>query len=127
MWVCGGNGYGDLGDGTTTDRTKTVQLSGLCGVTPDTLSTISGIAQVTTPTSDISCSVYPNPGSGIFILKSATEILNIEVTNILGAPVLSQQINSESAIIDLNKESNGIYFVKIISEKAILSQKIIKE
>lgn len=62
-------------------------------------------------------SIYPNPNNGIFTLQSVGKISSIEVTNTLGTIVLLQQINADKAIIDLSKETNGNYFIKIISQQ----------
>lgn len=70
-------------------------------------------------------SVYPNPSNGIFTLKSTTKVVSVEFTNILGVSVLTQQINAETATIDLSNNADGIYSLKIISEDGTTTQKII--
>ena len=58
-------------------------------------------------------------------MKSATKILSVKVINNLGEIIYSQQVNSESINIDLNREQNGIYFVQVNSEKNSITEKLI--
>jgi photosystem II stability/assembly factor-like uncharacterized protein len=70
-------------------------------------------------------SVYPNPSTGIFSLQGETKISTVEVTNALGTIVFAQQTNASKATIDISKESNGVYYVKIISQAGISTEKLI--
>jgi hypothetical protein len=73
--------------------------------------------ELTEITSEEDLSVYPNPSSGLISLsttfKGKTLII---VTNITGEIVYNEevQISSSSKVtIDLSKQSNGVYLVKV--------------
>lgn len=66
--------------------------------------------------------VYPNPSSGIFNING-DGILEMEVRNIVGGLIIQNGLNS----VDLSKYPNGIYLVKLKTEKGIVSKKIVKQ
>ena len=71
-------------------------------------------------------SVFPNPSNGIFKIKS-NKNANLEIYDILGKQILTQNTSTGESNIDLSSCSSGIYFMKIISEeKEIKTLKIIK-
>ena len=74
-----------------------------------------------------SISVYPNPTDGIFTLASSlpSEKLEIEISNAIGEKVYQVKTNNNNTEIDLSKVSNGIYFVKINSQKGTTTKKIV--
>jgi hypothetical protein len=61
-------------------------------------------------------SIFPNPNNGEFIISLFTtnEDLYSEIYNIHGQMVRRELLVKASTKIDLNEQSNGIYFVKII-------------
>ncbi len=76
--------------------------------------------------------IYPNPTIGFFIIFCETQVIkNIVITDISGKIIYSsvdQKINSLSnQQIDLSKQLSGMYFIKIITNKNILTGKIVKE
>lgn len=85
-------------------------------------------ATVDNPSENSSIEIYPNPSSGMFSVKSETQISSIEIMNLFGKTIYSAQINSNKADIDLRNEAKGIYFYKITSGNVILKTgKIITE
>jgi hypothetical protein len=66
-------------------------------------------------------SIYPNPSTGIFTIKSACAIKTIEVFNLIGETVLYQ---SNGNTININNQPQGIYFCKVNGNKVL---KLIKE
>jgi hypothetical protein len=80
-----------------------------------------------------SISVYPNPCNDLvnvsFILKETT-VMDVEMTDITGKMVKvllhsQQQAGPHTHFFDLKGIASGIYFLKISSEKNVLSQKLI--
>jgi hypothetical protein len=76
-------------------------------------------------------SIYPNPTSGKLIVNREKLIVNsIEITDIAGKTILSfsnYQINQISNYeIDLSDYSNGMYLIKILTDKEVFTTKIIK-
>ena len=75
--------------------------------------------------------VYPNPTSGELRIETSDmryEILEIEIYDMIGRKFISNlksQISNQT--IDISKFSNGIYLVKIETEKGTLAKKIIKK
>jgi len=57
--------------------------------------------------------VYPNPGNGIFSLKSALRISSVEVMNLLGETVFTSPYDNSQVRINLADQPNGIYFYQV--------------
>jgi photosystem II stability/assembly factor-like uncharacterized protein len=72
--------------------------------------------------------LYPLPANDKIIIESS-QILrgNLFVYNVSGLELLRQQINDSKTQINLSNLASGIYFVKLITDKAIEVRKIIKE
>ncbi|WP_338766396.1 T9SS type A sorting domain-containing protein [Bernardetia sp. ABR2-2B] len=72
--------------------------------------------------------VYPNPTTSLLNVELNTILNTSEVTlvNALGMELQKAKItNSNKITLDLNNLSNGIYFVKIISQKGIFYKKVV--
>ncbi|MEM6719924.1 MAG: T9SS type A sorting domain-containing protein [Bacteroidota bacterium] len=71
-------------------------------------------------------SIYPNPVKDIIhINNTSTEIIKAEILNVNGQLVLSQENNLTT--INVNSLPSGMYMLKVYSEKAKKTIKIIKE
>lgn len=70
-------------------------------------------------------SIFPNPSNGTFQISSPElQIKEIEVCNVYGKKNYAATVNSHSAIISLDVP-NGIYFLKLISDRGTVNKKII--
>ncbi|TAL62366.1 MAG: T9SS type A sorting domain-containing protein, partial [Bacteroidetes bacterium] len=77
----------------------------------------------------ISCSqyyfeIYPNIGSGNIFIRSE-KTMQISIGNVLGEMIYSAEINIGINAINLNTQSNGVYFLTVKTEKEFITQKII--
>lgn len=70
--------------------------------------------------------IYPSPTSGIFSIE-AENIEKIEITNIMGQLIKQIKVNSNKNTIDLSSQPNGIYFIKVVTDKGSAREKIVKE
>ena len=72
--------------------------------------------------------IYPNPTNGNFTINLNEQFLNhtsaLEIYNTIGQLVYNQKITTESTIIPFN-QTEGIYLVKITSNKQIITKKLI--
>ncbi len=72
--------------------------------------------------------IHPNPSSNVFNITSKAEIPNtISVTDMLGREIANVKPTENTTSFDLGKESNGIYFVKVLYLQGQEIIKIIKE
>jgi hypothetical protein len=72
--------------------------------------------------------IIPNPNNGIFNLKFAENIssLDISISNISGKVVYkSCSKNINDLQIDLSGKSAGIYFVRLIFDNKVQTEKLI--
>lgn len=83
-------------------------------------------------TKEITFSIYPNPGNGLFtvnILNSNNSKISIRVVDLLGKEVFGVSDNtttpSYSKQIDLDNISSGIYFVKLNIGNSVQVNKLI--
>ncbi len=68
--------------------------------------------------------LYPNPVTNILTIDSETPLTKVEIYSILGKKV--KEINSDLNSIPTNNLSNGVYYIRIHSEKGITTKKMIK-
>jgi hypothetical protein len=79
-----------------------------------------------------SVSVFPNPTNGIISLKIENLQLNnavVKVINLSGQTVYSNNLRNfanGTTTIDLSNQSNGVYFVQVVSDKEVITKRIIK-
>ena len=67
--------------------------------------------------------VYPNPGSGKFLISSNRDISSIEIYNSMGKKVF--QSKNPHKEIDISNQTKGIYFIKIYNGQTVLAKKIV--
>ncbi|MBP7809762.1 MAG: T9SS type A sorting domain-containing protein [Bacteroidia bacterium] len=77
-------------------------------------------------TKDVSHNLYPNPFTNFILIELAAEA-QIIITNVLGQEILNEKRSFGKQIINLQDQSDGIYFVKVIQEGKQSINKIIKE
>ena len=70
--------------------------------------------------------IYPNPVSDKLVIETSEAIGFVEIYNLTGAMVVSQECNSEKAEIDVNNLHEGIYFIRITTDAAILTRRFVK-
>jgi hypothetical protein len=69
---------------------------------------------------------YPNPGDGIFYLKSGMQISQVEILDLLGKKVYETTISERDSRIDLSGFPAGVYFYKATdSGKSVLTGKVL--
>lgn len=73
-------------------------------------------------------SIYPNPFANQFLVNyKPSNKTTVEVYNLLGAKVSSQQITQYLTLLDLSNEPNGVYFVRVTDGKEVITRKVIKQ
>ena len=93
------------------------------GCSDDASTTLLSIDQ---PTFDSQVSVYPNPTYGQ-VTVAADQISSIEIVNMLGQVVSRKQVNANTAIFDLQKMPDGIYFIRIETPVSLFVKKLVKK
>ncbi len=82
---------------------------------------VSGIEEL----SDSHMMVYPNPSTGIFTIKSESNVsVSLNVYNITGGLVTSAEF-AENFILDLSSYSKGVYFLHLKAEGKTFITKLV--
>ncbi len=76
--------------------------------------------------SDFDISIYPNPTNKKINIEG-NNIDFIELINSKGQLIETIKAKSNKTLIDLSKQSKGIYFVKVVTEKGVGVKKVILE
>lgn len=70
-------------------------------------------------------SLYPNPVKNTLNIESQDAISNVTVYNLLGKEVISS--NTVKNTLDVSTLSNGVYVIKLTSDKGVATKKFVKE
>ena len=92
----------------------------------NTIETITGIKSSFNTNDE--WNVYPNPSTGaLYIVNSSSvkEESQIQVINSIGQTVLEETITSNYKNMDLSKLNNGVYFMKILSDKHNVIKRVV--
>jgi hypothetical protein len=68
-------------------------------------------------------SVYPNPVSDNIQIQTVLQIKNIEITDVTGRTLYTTALKN----INCSSFANGVYFLRIETEKGIAKKRFIKE
>lgn len=70
--------------------------------------------------------IGPNPTSSKININN-NYLKNIEIFSVYGQKInVLQQVNNSKAIIDLSNQASGVYFLRLKTEKGMITKKIIK-
>jgi hypothetical protein len=72
-------------------------------------------------------SILPNPATSKITIKADNNFNKAEIVNFLGQVVVSQNNSTETTEIDVSNLTNGVYFVRIISDNGTSVQKFVKQ
>lgn len=76
---------------------------------------------------DTSVKVYPNPATDMITVIADDNLQSVSLYDIQGRLLQTQTINDKQAKFDISEREKGVYFLKIITDKGINAEKIIKE
>ncbi len=113
----------------TVSTTYTVTGTGANGCTNTAMITqsVSTCANVTSSAVETSeFTVYPNPNNGLFTVQ-IDENAKLEITNALGQIIFSENKLPGVHNIDLRKQANGVYFIRISNGERSALYKLVKE
>jgi hypothetical protein len=72
-------------------------------------------------------SIRPNPAINAISIEAKSDFNKIEVVNFLGQNVITEQNEGNTARLDISTLTNGVYFVRIISENGASVMKFVKQ
>ena len=75
--------------------------------------------------SDVEINIYPNPTENELNISSSVEITKIEILNILGQVVYTNEMKSKNTKIDISNLPKGNYIAKIHTQKGVKTEKIL--
>ncbi len=112
----------------TTSYTVTGTAASGCKNTAIITQSVSGcvgIQTIANPSSAVS--VYPNPSTGIFMVELANGLTKvINVTDITGRIILTTTSSLDLVTVNITTLSNGIYYIKVISDNKAEVAKVVK-
>lgn len=84
---------------------------------------------------DLEISVFPNPSIGSFTINTTSKVTGTEIFNVMGEEIkvgkwlpiaigMAVGNNSQTAV-DISKEPEGVYFVRVRTEMGIVNKKIV--
>ena len=73
-------------------------------------------------------SLYPNPTNGqVTIHNSQFDIQNVDVYDVYGKLLKRVEVNGNHTRLDMTPFADGIYFIRIETEKGIVTKRLVKK
>ena len=71
--------------------------------------------------------VYPNPTNGIILIKNEEwRMENVEVYDAYGKLLNVMSVNDHTATLDLSGYAKGTYFVRVTTERGVVTKRVVK-
>jgi hypothetical protein len=70
---------------------------------------------------------YPNPVINLLNISYSQEMTNVKVYNMVGQQLLNKNVNATSTKIDMSGFANGAYFIRVSTENAMKTVRVIKK
>jgi hypothetical protein len=96
-------------------------------ITPPAMSTNCSFVMANDKFTFENISVYPNPSKDIVKIDTDSEIKSIHLYDIHGRQLQVNYSNETNVSFDLSNRASGIYFIKIVTEKGMKVEKLIRE
>jgi len=71
--------------------------------------------------------IFPNPVKNVMTIQANNEISMIQLYNITGQVVLSQEVNAKSVTINTSGLTSGVYTLKAVTGNGSVNKKIVIE
>lgn len=74
-------------------------------------------------------SIFPNPGNGVFTIKTDhlfSDKAVLQIVNPIGAIILSKALTGTNTEIDLSMQAKGVYWIRIEDGETCIIKKIVK-
>ena len=75
---------------------------------------------------DNTIKIHPNPAQNTVYINGNFNIKTVELYDAQGRLLQSSMINENATTIDITNKSKGVYFVKVLTEKGIRVEKLVK-
>ena len=113
--------------GYDNEETITLTISSSCGEQESSLSNdiVLNLIDDAIIENNISLEIHPIPADDKIFITSSDVIKQISIFNITGVMIYESEDNTEE--IDISGFNNGIYFIKINTDKGNITKKVIKE
>jgi len=123
-----GNIYlaGAFGSPTLTFGSTTIVNNGETATFDMFIAKLSNATGINEINSSSKIEIYPNPASNTLSIN-APQHSAIGILNIQGKLIISMAANSNSTTIDISSLPTGVYFVKAVTGKGVVTKKFIKE
>ena len=77
---------------------------------------------------ELATSLYPNPNNGRFTINNEQVIINnVQVYDVYGKLLKTVEVNGNTAELDVRELSAGMYFVRISTEKGVVTKSFVKK
>lgn len=76
---------------------------------------------------DNSVSIYPNPSNGMVNIKGDFNIKSTQLFDVQGRLLQTNIVNDTTAVIDVSSQSNGVYFIRVITDNGMKVEKLVKQ
>jgi hypothetical protein len=129
LYTLGGNVWGVLGDGTTTNNSNATMVE--CPANTSNVENISGLGSAEFSSSKTPFTIYPNPSNSYFeieVLQTSNDLTEkARLLNLIGDEIRTINLMQNKTHVDISELEKGIYFVELTYNGTKVIKKIIKE
>lgn len=86
-----------------------------------TVEVVNGVTGIQNLSVENLISIFPNPAANELTVRGNSDIEKIEITNLTGQMILTEQVNSRNHKMNLENVANGVYFVKVYNTSKQIS------